>query len=127
MAELPPRPSNAAPLNGYQNNIDNTNNNINNTTTSSPAPINNGQLPTSQSNSKLSHHSSSPNVVGVHYKVGKKIGEGSFGIIYEGVNLLNSQPVAIKFEPRKTDAPQLRDEYRTYKLLAGLRMFLFYY
>ena len=28
--------------------------------------------------------SSSPNVVGVHYKVGKKIGEGSFGIIYEG-------------------------------------------
>lgn len=27
----------------------------------------------------------SHNVVGVHYKVGKKIGEGSFGIIYEGV------------------------------------------
>jgi hypothetical protein len=24
------------------------------------------------------------NVVGVHYRVGKKIGEGSFGIIYEG-------------------------------------------
>jgi hypothetical protein len=29
--------------------------------------------------------------------------------------------VAIKFEPRKSDAPQLRDEYRTYKILAGLR------
>ena len=27
---------------------------------------------------------SSHNVVGVHYRVGKKIGEGSFGIIYEG-------------------------------------------
>jgi casein kinase 1 len=27
---------------------------------------------------------SSSNVVGVHYKVGRKIGEGSFGIIYEG-------------------------------------------
>lgn len=27
----------------------------------------------------------SHNVVGVHYKVGKKIGEGSFGIIYEGM------------------------------------------
>ena len=26
----------------------------------------------------------SSNVVGVHYKVGRKIGEGSFGIIYEG-------------------------------------------
>lgn len=29
---------------------------------------------------------SSHNVVGVHYKVGKKIGEGSFGVIYEGKN-----------------------------------------
>lgn len=102
-------------------------------------------------------HAGGPNVVGVHYKVGKKIGEGSFGIIYEGalelvelssilghgpdhrekrvsfsssadlrslvtqtgVNLLNNGPVAIKFEPRKSEAPQLRDEYRTYKLLAG--------
>ncbi|SAM04557.1 hypothetical protein [Absidia glauca] len=62
---------------------------------------------------------SSHNVVGVHYRVGKKIGEGSFGIIYEGTNLLNNQQVAIKFEPRKSDAPQLRDEYRTYKVMAG--------
>ncbi|KAF9954704.1 casein kinase I [Mortierella alpina] len=69
----------------------------------------------------MSTHSthSSSNVVGVHYRVGKKIGEGSFGIIYEGTNLLNNQQVAIKFEPRKSDAPQLRDEYRTYKILAG--------
>ncbi|KAG0048519.1 casein kinase I [Gryganskiella cystojenkinii] len=70
------------------------------------------------STSSHSTHSSS-NVVGVHYRVGKKIGEGSFGIIYEGTNLLNNQQVAIKFEPRKSDAPQLRDEYRTYKILAG--------
>lgn len=26
----------------------------------------------------------SNNIVGVHFKVGKKIGEGSFGIIYQG-------------------------------------------
>ena len=88
---------------------------------------------------------SSSNVVGVHYRVGRKIGEGSFGIIYEGdflqkrrkltvtlrklthfkkkgTNLLNNQQVAIKFEPRKSDAPQLRDEYRTYKILSGLCM-----
>ncbi|KAK2749623.1 casein kinase I [Myotisia sp. PD_48] len=63
--------------------------------------------------------SSSSNVVGVHYRVGKKIGEGSFGVIFEGSNLLNNQVVAIKFEPRKSDAPQLRDEYRTYKILVG--------
>jgi casein kinase 1 len=30
------------------------------------------------------HSSSSSNIVGVHYKVGKKIGEGSFGVIFEG-------------------------------------------
>jgi hypothetical protein len=41
--------------------------------------------------------SSSSNVVGVHYRVGKKIGEGSFGVIFEGTNLLNQQQVAIKF------------------------------
>jgi casein kinase 1 len=33
--------------------------------------------------------------------------------------LLNNKQVAIKFEPRKSDAPQLRDEYRTYKMMAG--------
>ena len=40
---------------------------------------------------------SSSNVVGVHYRVGKKIGEGSFGVIFEGHNLLNNNQVAIKF------------------------------
>ena len=65
------------------------------------------------------HSSSTTNLVGVHYRVGKKIGEGSFGVIFEGIwimlfnflyrpayfplfsilgtNLLNSQTVAIKF------------------------------
>lgn len=33
--------------------------------------------------------------------------------------MINGLPVAIKFEPRKTEAPQLKDEYRTYKILAG--------
>ncbi len=47
--------------------------------------------------------SSSSNVVGVHYRVGKKIGEGSFGVIFEGMNLLNSQQVAIKFVRRRND------------------------
>ncbi|AOA65299.1 Palmitoylated plasma membrane-bound casein kinase [Komagataella phaffii CBS 7435] len=66
-----------------------------------------------------SSQSTSSQVVGMHYKIGKKIGEGSFGVLFEGTNMLNSLPVAIKFEPRKTEAPQLRDEYRTYKHLAG--------
>lgn len=50
--------------------------------------------------------------------------EGSFGVIFEGTNLLNNTQVAIKFEPRKSDAPQLRDEYRTYKILVGCRKLL---
>lgn len=65
--------------------------------------------------------SSNNSIVGVHYKVGKKIGEGSFGIIFEGINILNNQQVAIKFEPRKCEAPQLRDEYRAYRILNGTK------
>ena len=67
-----------------------------------------------------SSQSGNSNVVGGHYRVGKKIGEGSFGVIFEGTDLLTRQLVAIKFEPRKSDAPQLRDEYRAYKVLAGI-------
>ncbi|KAH9954503.1 kinase-like protein [Lactifluus volemus] len=70
-----------------------------------------------------STHSSQPatttGIVGNHFRVGKKIGEGSFGVVFEGVNLISNQPVAIKFEPRKSDAPQLRDEYRSYRTLNG--------
>ncbi|KAI8089203.1 binary complex of casein kinase-1 with Cki7, partial [Halteromyces radiatus] len=73
----------------------------------------------SQRHSMSGSSSSTANVVGVHFKIGRKIGEGSFGVIYQGINLLNNQPVAVKFEPRKSDAPQLRDEYRAYKILAG--------
>ena len=38
---------------------------------------------------------------------------------------MNNQQVAIKFESRKSDAPQLRDEYRTYKVLAGTSKVIF--
>lgn len=71
------------------------------------------------------HHQQQQHIVGVHYSLGNKIGEGSFGIIFEGMNLLYNNTtnanmtkyVAIKFEPRKSDTPQLKDEYRAYKIL----------
>lgn len=66
-----------------------------------------------------SYHGLNGNVVGVHFKIGNKIGEGSFGIIFEGLNLVGNERVAIKFESRKTDAPQLKDEFKAYKILSG--------
>ncbi|ORX54843.1 kinase-like protein [Piromyces finnis] len=61
----------------------------------------------------------STNIVGAHYKLIRKIGEGSFGVIFEGVDLLNNQPIAVKFESRMAESPQLKDEYHSYKILAG--------
>ncbi|CAN9445546.1 unnamed protein product [Alternaria alternata] len=58
-------------------------------------------------------------IVGKHYGIGKQIGEGSFGIVFEGINLLNHQQVAIKFELHKSKAAQLRNEYRMYKAFIG--------
>ncbi|KAJ3201650.1 casein kinase I, partial [Clydaea vesicula] len=75
---------------------------------------------THQSPRQSKSSSAFPNIVGNHYRVGKKIGEGSFGVIYEGSSLITHSPCAIKFESRKCDAPQLSNEYRTYKLLAGI-------
>ena len=72
--------------------------------------------------SSLKRKKQQQHIVGVHYSLGNKIGEGSFGIIFEGMNLLYNNPnmtkyVAIKFEPKKSDTPQLKDEYRSYKIL----------
>ncbi|KAI8973856.1 kinase-like domain-containing protein [Pilobolus umbonatus] len=58
-------------------------------------------------------------VVGKCYKVGTHIGEGSFGVIYQGVDLKTKKPVAIKFESKGNRVPQLRNEYNTYKILEG--------
>ncbi len=49
------------------------------------------QLRTSQPSHKQGHSSGSSSshtstIVGSHYKIGKKIGEGSFGVIYEGIS-----------------------------------------
>ncbi|KAH8831337.1 kinase-like protein [Flagelloscypha sp. PMI_526] len=70
--------------------------------------------------SSSGHSSSGTNgIVGSQYRVGKKIGEGSFGVVFEGSKMISNTPVAIKFEPRKSDAPQLRDEFRSYRTLNG--------
>lgn len=53
------------------------------------------------------------------YKLGKKIGAGSFGDIYLGVSITSGEQVAIKLESVRARHPQLEYEARVYKALAG--------
>jgi casein kinase I family protein HRR25 len=72
--------------------------------------------------------------VGGKYRIGKKIGSGSFGElwaastghgtddigdIYLGVNIVSGEEVGIKLESVKAKHPQLEYESKVYKSLAG--------
>ncbi|KAF8140632.1 kinase-like domain-containing protein [Boletus edulis] len=57
--------------------------------------------------------------VGGKYRLGKKIGSGSFGDIYLGINIISGEEVAIKLESVKAKHPQLEYESKVYKTLAG--------
>ncbi|KAG0023510.1 serine/threonine protein kinase [Podila clonocystis] len=57
--------------------------------------------------------------VGNKYRIGRKIGSGSFGDIYLGTSIVNGEEVAIKLESIKAKHPQLEYEARVYKTLAG--------
>lgn len=57
--------------------------------------------------------------VGGKYRIGKKIGSGSFGDIYLGINIISGEEVAIKLESIKAKHPQLEYEAKVYKTLAG--------
>ncbi|XP_069154850.1 casein kinase 1-like protein 11 isoform X3 [Solanum lycopersicum] len=58
-------------------------------------------------------------VIGGKYKLGRKIGSGSFGELYLGVNIQSGEEVAVKLEPVKTKHPQLHYESKLYMLLQG--------
>ena len=58
-------------------------------------------------------------VIGGKFKMGRKIGSGSFGELYIGVNVQSGEEVAIKVEPTKTKHPQLQYESKLYMLLQG--------
>eukprot|EP00913_Durusdinium_trenchii_P034333 g32123.t1 len=57
--------------------------------------------------------------VGGKFRLGRKIGSGSFGDIYIGTNVQTSEEVAIKLESIKSKHPQLLYESKLYKILAG--------
>nr|GEX54560.1 casein kinase 1-like protein 10 [Tanacetum cinerariifolium] len=58
-------------------------------------------------------------VIGGKFKLGRKIGSGSFGELYLGVNVQSGEEVAVKLEPVKTKHPQLHYEAKLYMLLQG--------
>jgi len=57
--------------------------------------------------------------VGNKYRLGRKIGSGSFGDIYLGTNISTLEEVAIKLECVKTKHPQLHIESKFYRIMQG--------
>ncbi|KAJ6817061.1 casein kinase 1 isoform X2 [Iris pallida] len=58
-------------------------------------------------------------VIGGKFKLGRKIGSGSFGELFLGVNIQSGEEVAVKLESVKTKHPQLHYESKLYMLLQG--------
>ncbi|XP_041476448.1 casein kinase I-like [Lytechinus variegatus] len=58
-------------------------------------------------------------VGGGKYKLVRKIGSGSFGDIYLGINVGNGEEIAVKMESAKARHPQLNYEGKVYRILQG--------
>jgi serine/threonine protein kinase len=58
--------------------------------------------------------------IGPNFRLKWRIGGGgSFGEIYYGENIVTQTPVAVKLEPIRASPPQLSNESKVYRLLAG--------
>jgi len=53
------------------------------------------------------------------YRLDKKIGSGSYGVIYLGTNIYTEERVAVKLELQSVRRPKLASEYKIYRTLAG--------
>lgn len=58
-------------------------------------------------------------IINDRYRLMRKIGSGSFGDIYLGVNQLTGEEVAVKMENMYAKHPQLQFEHKVYRMLAG--------
>jgi len=60
------------------------------------------------------------NIIGNKYKLIKQIGSGSFGSIYEGINIRTNEKVAIKIELISDELKLLKHESNIYRLLTNV-------
>ncbi|OMJ80499.1 hypothetical protein SteCoe_19249 [Stentor coeruleus] len=59
--------------------------------------------------------------IGRKFRLSRKIGKGSFGEIFQGVNMETNESVAIKLESKSINHPQLQYEARIYRILEGIQ------
>jgi serine/threonine protein kinase len=62
-------------------------------------------------------------IVNKVYKLGPKIGSGTFGDVYIAENVNTNEKVAIKLERKINDQLMLKNEYKVYRALKGGSIF----
>lgn len=63
-----------------------------------------------------------PSSIEHRWTVERPISFGSFGFIYQGINLITNEKVAIKFEEKTSEHPQLYRESQIYRAIEGKGM-----
>ena len=59
-------------------------------------------------------------IIGNKFQICKKLGQGAFGVIYQGKNIRTGDEVAIKLEPKLRAEDQLFYEAKVYQKLKGV-------
>jgi len=108
--------------NNNQNNLNNQQNQfqkieITKNTTNAPPNTNSDVAPPIKLISPFEKMRSENYLIMGRYRLLKKLGSGSFGEIYDGIDVHTEEKIAIKFEPLNSRYPQLQYESRVYKVL----------